>query len=189
MISNKIILASNSPRRADLLSQIGFSFEKRSIDFNENFPIGIPICQIPAYLSLSKSHQIDIKQNEIIITADTIVINNNKILGKPKDNLEAFKYLMSLSDATNTVITGVTLRNKERLVTFDSRTEVTFDSISKQDIQHYISKHNPLDKSGAYGIQDWIGMIGVKKINGSFYNVMGLPTHLLYKQLQDLVTR
>lgn len=184
----KIILASNSPRRQELLSglDIDFSvFVKKNID--EDFPEELDATEVPAFLSLKKANAYlsDMKDNALIITADTVVIQNNKILGKPNTPAEAFQMIKGLSEKKHKVITGVTLTTKKHQHTFSSVTEVTFAALSNKEIDYYIEKYKPYDKAGAYGIQEWIGYIGVEHINGSYFNVMGLPVQQLYTALKN----
>lgn len=184
----KIILASNSPRRAELLQHLGFSFDIHKYTFNETIPSFLPTEETAGFLSLHKANQItDINPKEIIITADTVVITHNQVLGKPKTVEDAIKYLSILSNSTHKVMSGVTIKTLSSSLTFDDTTLVTFKTLSKEEIEHYIKEHKPFDKAGAYGIQEWIGMIGIEKIEGSYYNVMGLPTHKLYKQLKNII--
>lgn len=187
-MQQKIILASNSPRRAELLQQLGFSFEVQKNNFKEDIPPFLPADETAVFLSLLKANQIkNNKSEDIVITADTVVIINNKVLGKPKTEEEAFIYLKELNNTTHKVMSGVTIKTKNKTITFDDTTHVTFESVNEEDIYHYIKKHQPFDKAGAYGIQEWIGMIGIKKIEGSYYNVMGLPTHLVYQHLNKII--
>ncbi len=171
----KIILASQS------LELIFESFTK-SID--ESYPQKMEPTSVAKFLSEKKSNEYTIKDNEIIITADTIVIHKNNILNKPKDKMQAAQMLRLISGSSNNVMTGVCVRSNNKQISFAESTQVTFDALEESEIQFYIEKYNPLDKAGAYGIQDWIGKIGVKNINGCYYNVMGLPVHRLYQELK-----
>ncbi len=183
----KLFLASSSPRRAELLKQLGFSFEVKKIDFNENIPNSILAEDTAAFLSLQKSRQLsDLNKDDIYITSDTVVILKEKVLGKPKDSADAEKMLNSLSDNTHQVVSGVTITTYNQKITFDCLTHVKFSKLKNEDIQSYVSTYNPLDKAGSYGIQEWIGLIGIEEIQGSYYNVMGLPTHLVRKELLKL---
>lgn len=184
----KILLASKSPRRHELLKMLDIPFDiAPPIDIDETYPSNLPASKVPIYLAVLKANAYRslIKNNELIITADTIVINNETILGKPKSEEEAVRMLQSLSGHPHTVITGVSLTSATRQVNFDVSTKVEFAEINDCDSNYYVSKYKPLDKAGAYGIQEWIGAIAVKAINGSFYNVMGLPVHQLYCYLRD----
>lgn len=184
----KVILASKSPRRKELLEMLDVPFEiltKEGID--ESYPESLPAVKVSEYLSRLKgeAYSANIIDNELIITADTIVILDNKIYGKPKDEEDAINMLMELQGKTHTVATGVTVATKDKLVSFSTLTGVTFAEISKEEAAWYVNKYKPLDKAGAYGIQEWIGCAAVAGIEGSFYNVMGLPVHQLYKTLKE----
>lgn len=184
----KILLASASPRRRELLSQIYPDFEiAPSIEVDEVYPSSMPAVDVAPHLSQLKANAYKslITDNQLIITADTIVINNNVVLGKPSSKSEAIEMLKVLSGKCHNVITGVTITTASRQTTFSVNTEVEFSTLELKEISWYVDKYMPLDKAGAYGIQEWIGCIGVKKINGSFYNVMGLPLHKLYNELKS----
>lgn len=183
----KVILASNSPRRRELLAQLCVEFEVApSIEIDECYPLTLPLKEVASYLSCLKANAYKslIDSNQLIITADTVVLNGNEVLGKPKNQSEAILMLKSLSGCVHDVITGVTITTKEKQVTFSVETKVKFAQLEDDEIEWYIKTYLPLDKAGAYGIQEWIGCIGVKSINGSFYNVMGLPLHRLYNELK-----
>ncbi|MEJ6793528.1 MAG: Maf family nucleotide pyrophosphatase [Flavobacteriales bacterium] len=180
----KIILASQSPRRKELLSSLELIFESFTKSIDESYPQKMEPTSVAKFLSEKKSNEYTIKDNEIIITADTIVIHKNNILNKPKDKMQAARMLRLISGSSNNVMTGVCVRSNNKQISFAESTQVTFDALEESEIQFYIEKHNPLDKAGAYGIQDWIGKIGVKNINGCYYNVMGLPIHRLYQELK-----
>lgn len=180
----KIILASNSPRRKELLSAMDLEFEVRTMDgIDESYPENLDMTAIPEYISANKAAAYDISSDEMLITADTIVYLNGEVLGKPSGEKEACDMLEKLSGHTHQVVTGVTIRTTGHTRTFSCVTDVTFDILTKKQIRHYVSKYKPFDKAGAYGIQEWIGCIGVTGINGSFYNVMGLPVQRLCKEL------
>lgn len=184
-----IILASKSPRRKELLQMLDIPFEihtKSGID--ENYPSTLPVVEVPEFLSRLKgeAYSSDIIDNELIITADTVVILDNKIYGKPQDEADAVDMLMQLQGRTHTVVTGVTIATKDTLRSFSTFTDVTFAPLSHDEAEWYVKKYRPLDKAGAYGIQEWIGCAAVARIDGSFYNVMGLPVHQLYKALKEL---
>ena len=184
----KILLASASPRRRELLSQIYPDFEiAPSIEVDEVYPSSMPAVDVAPHLSQLKANAYKslITDNQLIITADTVVINNNAVLGKPSSKSEAIEMLGLLSGKRHNVITGVTITTASRQTTFSANTEVEFSTLDRNEISWYVDKYMPLDKAGAYGIQEWIGCIGVKKINGSFYNVMGLPLHKLYNELKS----
>ena len=184
----KILLASASPRRRELLSQIYPDFEiAPSIEVDEVYPSSMPAVDVAPHLSQLKANAYKslITDNQLIITADTIVINNNVVLGKPSSKSDAIEMLKVLSGKSHNVITGVTITTASRQTTFSVNTEVEFSTLELKEISWYVDKYMPLDKAGAYGIQEWIGCIGVKKINGSFYNVMGLPLHKLYNELKS----
>jgi septum formation protein len=180
----RIILASNSPRRRQLLKEIVSDFEVQVKEVEEIAPQHLKRAEIAVYLSQLKSNAFDqLADAEILITADTIVCLHDEVLNKPKDKEEAIRMLTKLSDATHTVYTGVTLRSTEKTVSFYDATEVTFYPISLEEINYYLNTCKPYDKAGSYGIQEWLGYVKIKKMNGEFYNVMGLPVHRLYQEL------
>lgn len=187
-VESKVILASKSPRRRELLSIIEPDYILApDRDIKEEYPQDLPAAEVPAFLSRLKSDgYADIpKGKDILLTADTIVILDGEILGKPRDEAEAEAMLRRLSGRTHLVVTGVTLRAEGREpVTFSVTTEVNFAPLSPEDIHLYVSQYHPLDKAGAYGIQEWIGAAAVESINGSHYNVVGLPLHRLFKELR-----
>lgn len=185
----RVLLASNSPRRRELLSLIMPTFQiavKR--DIQETYPSDLEVERIPEYLSTLKAaaYADMLTENELIITADTVVILDGKVLGKPKDAADARKMLANLTDKEHKVITGVTLssRSGKRIDTFSETTSVHFSSLTEQEIDEYVSRFAPLDKAGSYGIQEWIGAAAIDRIDGCFYNVMGLPLHKLYTHLK-----
>lgn len=183
----KILLASASPRRKELLAQLHLAFEvAHLIEIEESYPSTLLADEIAPYLSKLKAdaYKKTIKDNELIITADTVVINAGCVMGKPSSVSEARNMLKLLSENTHNVITGVTITTINKQVTFAVDTQVEFAQLKDEEIDWYIEKFSPMDKAGAYGIQEWIGCIGVKNINGSFYNVMGLPLHRLYDELR-----
>lgn len=183
----KILLASQSPRRKELLSSLGFYFEVVKIDCEEIVPEDIKIEDAAAYLSELKANAFqDLKEGEILLTADTVVANENQFLGKPKAEIEAKKMLRSLSGKTHQVYTGITIKTLDKTITETDVADVEFDEISNEEIDFYIKNYKPFDKAGSYGIQEWLGMAKIKKMNGSFYTIMGLPTHLVYKILKEL---
>jgi septum formation protein len=180
-----IVLASNSPRRQQLLRDIGLAFTVRSKNVPEDFPDDMPLAEVPVYLARKKALAFAAELgSEIIITADTVVIINGRILNKPADAAEAFAMLAQLSGQMHEVITGVCLFSKTKTVTFSDRTEVYFRELSPAEIQYYVEAYQPFDKAGAYGAQEWMGMVAIDKIVGSYFNVMGLPVHKVYSQLQ-----
>ena len=189
MITYKIILASNSPRRKELLAGIDIPFEVRVIDgIDESYPDTLPTKDIAEYISKKKSvaYRQTMASDELVITADTIVVLGSQVMGKPKDADEACSMLRQLSGQTHQVITGVTLTTTERQISFSVETDVTFKVLSDEEIEYYVSHYRPFDKAGAYGIQEWIGHIGVTGMSGSYFNVMGLPVQRIYEALKTL---
>ncbi len=179
-----LILASSSPRRQFLLKEAGFSFTIDSPNIDESFPDSMDIYSVPTFLAEKKAEALLPKiTNELVLASDTVVILKDQILNKPADRKEAIEMLTSLSGKTHSVITGVCILDKKKKVLFDDRTEVTFKDLLKAEIEFYIDSYKPFDKAGAYGAQDWLGMIGVEKITGSYFTVMGLPIHKVYQQL------
>ncbi len=187
--SLKIVLCSNSPRRRELLSGLGLDFEVRILDgIDESYDATLTGRQIAEQISTKKAeaYHRTMKEDELIITADTIVYVDGEVLGKPKDEADAKRMLTLISGRTHEVITGVCLRLYDRSVVFSVSTDVTFAQISPDEIDHYVTNFRPYDKAGAYGIQEWIGYIGVESIHGSYFNVMGLPVQRLYSELKKL---
>ncbi|AUP77971.1 Maf-like protein [Flavivirga eckloniae] len=186
---HRIILASGSPRRQEFFKNLGLDFEIILKPVKEEYPPRLRHFEISNYLSQLKAlpFKDELKDNDILITSDTIVWHNNKALGKPRDEDEAFSIIKSLSNETHEVITSVCFTTKTYKKTLHAITKVTFKDLTDEEIKYYISTYKPLDKAGAYGIQEWIGQIGVTKLEGSYFNVMGLPTHLVYKTLNDIV--
>ena len=183
---NKLIVASNSPRRQELMIQAGFKFEVFTKDVDESIDESIPIMDVAKYLAEKKNIEYrKILDKEIIVTSDTVVIANDQILGKPKDTDEARSMLQSMSDGSHLVVTGVCISSHKRSISFDDTTKVYFKPITTQEIEYYIDNYKPYDKAGAYGIQEWIGMVAINSIEGSFYNVMGLPIHKVYDCLKN----
>lgn len=184
--STKLILATNSPRRQELMRDAGFKFEIFAKDVDESIPNNIPINQKAKRIAEKKNIAYrNLLNDETILTADTIVINDNQVLGKPKSAREAFQMLKNLSGKSHQVISGVSISSKEKNNVFDDITEVYFKQLSSKEINFYIEKYKPFDKAGAYGIQEWIGMIGIEKIVGSYYNVAGLPIDKVYEVLES----
>ena len=205
----KIVLASNSPRRRELLSGLGFDYEVRTLkDLDESYPEGLPMEEIPQYISRKKAEAYTIGPDELLITADTIVYLDGEVLGKPTDEADAIRMLRKLSGRTHQVVTGVTLKVSPKsspegknftrlpspsgegvgvmLHSFASVSQVTFADLTEEEIRHYVTHYRPLDKAGAYGIQEWIGYIGVTSLQGSYFNVMGLPVQKLYTEMKKL---
>ncbi len=183
----KVILASNSPRRRELLAGLGLDFEVRVKEgIDENYPAEMPVQDVAEYISRKKASAYDIAQDEILLTADTVVVLGNTVLGKPKDAADAARMLHALSGNTHQVITGCCVKTTEAEKRFSVTTDVTFRKLTDDEIDTYITKYKPFDKAGAYGIQEWIGYIGVTSIEGSYFNVMGLPVQRIYDVLQSL---
>lgn len=183
----KIVLASNSPRRKELLAGLGFDYEVRTLQgLDESYPEGLSMEEIPQYISRKKAAAYTLNPDELLITADTIVYLDGEVLGKPADKAEAKQMLRKLSGKTHQVVTGVTLSTTEMQHSFASVSQVTFAQLSEAEIDHYVTHYRPLDKAGAYGIQEWIGYIGVTRIEGSYFNVMGLPVQRLYSEMKKL---
>lgn len=188
----KIILASNSPRRRELLADLGYDFEVKVLaGIDESYPPTLPVADIAAYISRKKAdaYRPTLAGDELVITADTIVVLGNEVMGKPHDAADARRMLHSLSGKEHHVITGVTVTTRDRQSTFSVTSTVEFATLDADEIDYYVARYSPLDKAGAYGIQEWIGCMGVKRIEGSFYNVMGLPLHRLYTVLKEYGVR
>jgi septum formation protein len=183
----KLLLASQSPRRKELLSSLGFEFEVVKIDCEEIIPENIKIDEAAAYLSDLKADAFrSLEANEVLLTADTVVAVDGVILGKPKDEDDAFKMLRSLSGRTHQVYTGITIKTANKIFTETDVADVTLDELSDEEINYYIQNYKPFDKAGSYGIQEWLGMAKITNMTGSFYTIMGLPTHLVYKILKEI---
>ena len=183
----RIVLGSNSPRRKELLAGLDLQFEVETIPgIDESFPDTLTSEAIPLYIARKKAEAYldKMSDNELLITADTIVATYDRILGKPANREEAIEMLRYLSDHVHEVITGVCLTTKDKTVSFSVASAVCFGRLEEEDIIYYVDKYRPFDKAGSYGIQEWIGYIGVEAINGSFYNVMGLPVQRLYQELK-----
>ncbi len=184
LIDKKIFLASQSPRRQELLKGLGIDFVVVKIESDESFPEELNREEITEFISENKANAFgELNPGEILITADTLVWLNNRVLGKPQDAQEAFDMIAEMSDTTHEVFTSVTLKSNEKILTFSETTEVTFDKFSEEEINFYIENFKPFDKAGAYGIQDWLGYAKISRINGCYYNVMGLPLRRLYQEL------
>ncbi|AZA78583.1 septum formation protein Maf [Chryseobacterium sp. G0186] len=182
----KLLLASQSPRRKELLSSLGFQFEIVKIDCEEILPEQIKIENAASYLSELKADAFrSLADDEVLLTADTVVAIDNQVLGKPKDEKDAFNMLRSLSGKTHQVYTGITIKTVDKVITETDVAAVTFDDITDDEINYYIQHYKPFDKAGSYGIQEWLGMAKISKMTGSFYTIMGLPTHLVYRILKE----
>lgn len=186
----EIILASGSPRRRELLAWMGIPFrvaEPYSVD--EVYPADLAPHDVPVYLAETKCNAFPnpLNDNQILITADTVVILGQKVIGKPKDREEAVTILNILSGSAHEVTTGVVIRNRQAQQSFSETTSVRFGTLTPEEIDFYVDRFRPYDKAGAYGIQEWIGYVGIERIEGSFYNVMGLPTRPLYTHLTDFI--
>ncbi len=184
-----LILASNSPRRRELLAGLGLDFEVRVIkDIDETYPLDLSVEQIPVYISSqkAKAYQESIRDDELVITADTVVIVGKNVLGKPHGREEACDMLRMISGRTHQVITGVCLTSNKIHRSLSVSTDVTFKSLAEQEIEYYVDQYKPYDKAGAYGIQEWIGYIGVTSLHGSYFNVMGLPVQRIWQELLDI---
>lgn len=180
-----LILASSSPRRQYLMKEAGFTFTVEKPDVEETFPKEMPVDQVAKYLASKKAEYFrPTIHNEIVVTADTVVILGKSIMNKPADRNEAIEMLTALSGKTHLVMTGVCILSKEKEESFDDTTEVTFQTLTREEIEFYVDQYKPYDKAGAYGAQDWIGMTAIQKITGSYFNVMGLPIHKVYQHLK-----
>ncbi|WP_455511770.1 Maf family nucleotide pyrophosphatase [Butyricimonas paravirosa] len=184
----KLILASASPRRQQLMKDAGFTFEVRLKNVEEKYPQELHLENVPEYLSKVKASAFreELKADEVLITADTVVCIHDRILGKPAGRKEAISMLQELSGNRHLVVTGVSVTTRTEQLSFSSRTDVFFKHLSNEEIEFYVDTYKPFDKAGAYGIQEWIGYIGIERIEGSFYNVMGLPIQKLYETLRKL---
>ena len=183
----KIILASNSPRRKELLAGLDLQFEVRVLqDIDESYPHDLPTLKIAEFISKKKADAYveTMADDELVITADTVVILGDEVMGKPHDEADAKRMLGELSGRTHQVATGVTMSTKERQMSFSVVTDVTFKQLSADEIDYYVRTYHPMDKAGAYGIQEWIGYIGVTALKGSYFNVMGLPVQRIYEALK-----
>lgn len=185
----KIYLASKSPRRRELLQDMGISYEIISTDVDENFDPSLSPEEVVMFLSKLKLSPINMSQypdNTIFIACDTIVVMDGQILGKPKNSEEAVRMVRALSGRTHVVYSGLTVATPKRTLTDYRATDVSFAELTEEEIEYYVRQYQPLDKAGAYGVQEWIGCVGIKSISGSFYNVMGLPTRLLWQMLKEV---
>ncbi|SDE75305.1 Maf family nucleotide pyrophosphatase [Epilithonimonas hungarica] len=182
----KLLLASNSPRRKELLSQLGYEFDIVKIDVDESYPSDLLPENIAEYVSNKKAKAFNISSGEILLTSDTIVASGQKILLKPKNEDEAFEMIKNLSGKTHQVYTAFTIKTTDSEISKTSKTDVTFSEISDDETKFYIENYKPFDKAGSYGIQEWLGMSKIKNISGSFYSVMGFPVDLVYEELKKL---
>lgn len=191
LASRHLILASQSPRRRELLAGAGLDFTLAPrYECDEVYPSSLAAVEVPAYLSQLKScsYPFDLEERDILLTADTVVVAGGRVLGKPHTVAEAQEMLRLLSGATHTVVSGITLRSTSHSETFSSSSEVTFRVLTDEEIDHYIDRYRPFDKAGSYGIQEWIGYVAIEGIRGSFYNVMGLPIQRLYTELDKFLS-
>lgn len=182
-----VVLASKSPRRQELLKGMGVDYVCLTKETPEQYP-EMPFTAVPEFLSRQKSWAFtdeELPENYLLITADTVVIAENEILGKPKDREDALRMMHVLSNKSHLVVTGVTVRSKEKTKSFSAKSKVTFARLDPEEMSYYIDRYRPYDKAGAYGIQEWIGYVGISGLHGSFYNVMGLPTRKLYQTLKS----
>lgn len=183
----KLLLASQSPRRKELLTSLGFDFNVVKIDCEEILPENIKIEEAAAYLSELKADAFrELTDDEVLLTADTVVAIDHQILGKPGDENEARAMLKTLSGKIHQVYTGITIKSVDKSYTETDVADVEFDEITDDEIEYYIQNYKPFDKAGSYGIQEWLGMARIRKMSGSFYTIMGLPTHLVYKILNEI---
>ena len=184
-----IILASNSPRRRELLGGLGIPFEVRVLpDISESYPDTLAADETAEYIAVEKAaaYQTVMQPDDLVITADTVVISGDEVLGKPVDKADACRMLRLLSGRTHHVVTGVCLTTSRLQRSFSVKTDVTFKTLSDEEISYYVNTYQPMDKAGAYGIQEWIGYIGVTGLQGSYFNVMGLPVQRIYEELKKL---
>lgn len=185
----RLILASNSPRRKELLAGLGLPFEVHVLkDIDESYPDDLPVSEVALYIAGKKAdaYRATLADDELVITADTVVIVGDEILGKPVDEADAERMLRLISSRTHQVTTGVCMLTTTNERRFAVTTDVTFKQLSDDEIRYYITKYRPFDKAGAYGIQEWIGYVGVTCLHGSYYNVMGLPVQRIYETLQQM---
>lgn len=184
----KVILASNSPRRKELLAGLDIDFEVRVMGgIDESYPETMPTKDIAEYISKKKAQAYEITDDELLLTADTIVVLGNEVMGKPTDDTDARRMLRALAGNTHQVITGVCLKSNRQERSFSVTTDVTFKNLTDEEIDYYIEKYKPFDKAGSYGIQEWIGYVGVTGLNGSYFNVMGLPVQRIYEEMKNFL--
>lgn len=191
LLNCTLLLGSKSPRRRELLERLGIPCRMVDIDVDETLSEAVAPARVAETLARRKSlaYTTAIADNEVLVTADTVVVHEDTVLGKPRSSEEAVAMLQMLSDCTHQVYTGVCLRGSESMVCFTECTDVSFHHLTLQEITYYVNTYRPYDKAGGYGIQEWIGMVGIDRIEGCFYNVMGLPVARLYKELKRLVNR
>lgn len=185
----QLILASQSPRREMLMKELGLRFDIIPLSIDESYPKELLLEQVPEYLAKKKAAPFlkNIQDKQIVITSDTVVILYNELLGKPKNSKEAKKLLQKLSGQTHEVISGVCITTKQGQKSVSVSSKVSFKQLSEEEINYYVDKFNPLDKAGAYGVQEWIGYVGIERIDGSYTNIVGLPTATVYDLLQEVV--
>lgn len=189
LLSTKIILASKSPRRKQLLEQMGFEVVVDSVDIEETFPPNLDVEDVAEYLAIkkSKNYKKDVAEKSILVTSDTVVVVDNIILGKPKNVQEAKEFLRLLSSKTHKVITGCCLKtHNNKIKYFSEQTVVKFKELTEEEIDFYVNKYKPFDKAGAYGIQEWIGTIGIENIQGDYYNVVGFPCYKFFELAKEI---
>lgn len=189
MSDKNLILVSTSPRRKELLENLGLRFVvDPKTHFKEHIPEGMPVEKVPEFFAEQKSlhYHKELSSDDVLVSADTVVVCDGKLLGKPHHREEAKKMLENLSGKTHKVITALCVRTSEKCIVVSDTANVTFCDLDSKDIEYYVESFRPVDKAGAYGIQEWIGMTGISRIDGSFYTIMGLPTHLLYSILKKL---
>lgn len=190
VMEKRLILASGSPRRRALLEGLGLPFEVRVLPgLDEHWPAELPAAEVALYVATKKASAYAVAPDELLIAADTVVVLGDTVLGKPADEASACRMLHALSGRTHRVITGVCMKTDTEVRRFSVTTEVDFRPLTDAEIAHYVSHYHPLDKAGAYGIQEWIGYVGVTALRGSYYNVMGLPVQRVYRELVDMVGR
>lgn len=182
----KLILASGSPRRQQMMKDAGFEFEVRLLEVDEDFD-EMPAAEVAEYLAKKKNlaYHESLTEGEVVLTADTVVVNDGEVLGKPVDEADAMVMIQSMAGKVHQVISAVCLSDGKEIVSFSDVVEVKMTSLSQEEIAYYVRKFKPMDKAGAYGIQEWIGMVGVEKISGSFYSVVGMPIHRVYQSLKN----
>ncbi len=190
--TRRLLLASQSPRRRELLTGSGLPYTLApKYPCDERYPADLPAEEVPLYLSRLKSdaYPAPLAPEDILLTADTVVVAGGRVLGKPRDAEDAVRMLRTLSGRRHTVVTGVTLRDTDRTHTFDARSEVWFRTLTDEEIDYYVATYRPFDKAGSYGVQEWIGYVAIERIDGSFYNVMGLPIQKVYTELDKFLDR
>lgn len=189
LLTKPLVLASNSPRRKQLLKESGFQFDVEVLPTDETYPEGLSTDEIAGYISSQKAEMFrGTHLDRLVLTADTVVLYENEMLGKPADIEDATRMLSLLSGTTHKVVTAVSLLTDHKITTLSDVAVVTFRNLEFTEIKYYIEQYKPFDKAGAYGIQEWIGVVGIEKIEGSFYTIMGLPVHLVYQLLKPYMT-